>query len=191
MPAAPRCRASVALARPRPRSRDRRATRRAGRRARRARGRVRSSHRGRSRPHGPVRARCPIVLTLSASAFCHARYAVGRIFLEAAARSDLAGIELAVAKPEEVEAQALVLGVVVGARVRRRRHDAAGGAVGDDVAELACVELEHLRDGAVDLREILRARRRAARRAARTGGSRCRARCDARPTSHRCRMRAS
>ena len=39
-----------------------------------------------------------------------------------------------------VEAQALVLGVVVGAGVGRRGDDAGGGAVGDEGVELADIE---------------------------------------------------
>ena len=66
---------------------------------------------------------------------------------EAAARADLAGVEVAVAEAEEVEAQPLVLGVVVGAGVRRRGDDAAGAAVGHDLGELADVELETRRAG--------------------------------------------
>jgi len=61
--------------------------------------------------------------------------------VEAAARADLAVVEPLVTQPQKVQPQPLVLGVVVGPGVRRRGQDAPRSAVGDDLVELARIEL--------------------------------------------------
>ena len=109
--------------------------------------------------------------TKPTSALFQASRAVGGSCSKLAARAELAGVELAVAQREEVEAEALVLGVVVGAGVRRRGDDAGARCRrARSSSSLRMSSSWTSGSGAWTLREVGRGRRRADRRAGRTGG---------------------